>query len=139
MTDMPDTEADIWAWISKVGRDYGDRIWDMAPTVHACIEQVGGYVGESQPGSRAFKFGMSYGGLRMALIAAYIPFEQVVPTVWQKALRIPARKKTESKPRWKARLKAHAQQLFPRETVTLATADALLLAEYCRRKQEGRL
>ncbi len=30
-------------------------------------------------------------------------------------------------------------QLFPKVEVTLATADALLIAEYCRRKQTGTL
>jgi hypothetical protein len=86
-----------------------------------------------------FNFGANYGALRMALTAAGIPFEEVVPGVWQRGLNIPPRKKTEGKTAWKNRLKAKAQQLFPSVKITLATADALLIAEFCRRKHEGLL
>lgn len=112
---------------------------DRNPDVFAVIERVSGYVGEAQPGSAAFKFGQSYGGLRMALVAAGIPFEEVTPQVWQRKMGVTPRRKDESKTAWKNRLKAKAQQLYPGVKVTLATADALLLAEFCRRRQEGRL
>ena len=140
---MPDTDRDLWDWISQTA--------DSLTPVFAVIEKVSGWTGgnknksgapyahEGAPGSAMFKFGTSYGGLRMALVAAGIPFEEVVPRTWQKALGITPRAKTESKGQFKNRLKAKAQQLFPSEKVTLATADALLIAEYCRRKQEGKL
>lgn len=127
-TKTPATERDVWQWIASLSgscrRGNGGR---------AIIEKVGGYVGEAQPGSAAFKFGASYGGLRMALIAAGIPFDEVTPQTWQREFAL-KRAKDETKTAWKNRLKAKAQQLFPQETVTLATADALLIAEYCRRK-----
>lgn len=122
---MPKTELDILEWL----RQQGGR-----SDVTAMIEQVSGYIGEGHPGSAMFKFGMSYGGLRMALIACGIPFETVTPQNWQKVLSIPKRDKKESRTQFKNRLKSKAQQLFPRVQVTLATADALLIAEYCRRK-----
>jgi Holliday junction resolvasome RuvABC endonuclease subunit len=81
----------------------------------------------------SFKFGVNYGIVRMALTAAGIPFEEVTPQAWQKALGITHRKKTETPSEWKNRLRARAQQLFPSVSLTLATADALLIAEYCRR------
>jgi hypothetical protein len=130
---MPKTEADVWEWVSQHhGYDYDS---------HAMIEQVGGYVGGSggNIGSAMFQFGQSYGGLRMALVAAAIPFEAVTPGNWQGMLKIPKKGKTESKTQWKNRLKARAQQLFPKVSVTLATADALLIALYCQRKHEGKL
>lgn len=77
-----------------------------------------------------------YGNYRMVralLCAAGIPCQEVLPQQWHKALLIPPRTKKESKVEWKNRLKAKAQQLFPQEKVTLATADALLLMEYGRR------
>ena len=80
-----------------------------------------------------FSFGASYGALCMALTAADVRFEEVPPLRWQRGLHIPPRKKSESRTAWKNRLKSKAQQLFPKEYVTLATADALLLAEYCSR------
>ena len=133
---MPATEADVWGWVSLLHLDgYLDG---PPPEVYAAVEKVGGYVGEAQPGSAAFKFGLSYGGVRMALTAAGVPFDDVTPQTWQKAFGL-HRGKAESKTAWKNRLKAKAQQLFPGVAVTLATADALLIAEYCRRKHEGRL
>ena len=132
---MPKTETDLWSHIKE---------WANLPkmTVFAVLEQVGGYVGGAgQPGSAMFKFGQSYGSIRMALIAAGIPFETVTPQVWQKKLGIPPRnkKKNETKSAFKNRLKAKAAQLFPDEKITLQTADALLISEYCRRKRTGTL
>lgn len=134
---MPETEADIYEWILSL----------KAPPWHdserfAVIEKVGGFIqGVPAPGSAMFKFGVSYGGLRMALIACGIPFEEVTPQKWQKALGISPRdnKGNESKSAFKNRLKAKAQQLFPGEKITLAVADALLIAEYCRRVRSGTL
>lgn len=128
---MPSTERDIW--------DVLEGMESLSSRAIAVIEKVGGYTGEGQPGSAMFNFGWGYGGLRMALIAANIPFEEVTPQKWQKAMGISGRKKTESKTQWKNRLKAKAQQLFPELKVTLSTCDALLIAEYARRKTEGRL
>ncbi len=81
-----------------------------------------------------FSFAMGYGGLRMALRGNEIPFDAVVPIKWQRAMGIAARKKGETQVSHKNRIKARAQQLFPTIKVTLATCDALLLAEYCRRQ-----
>ena len=62
----------------------------------------------------------------MALCAATIPYEEVTPQKWQKALgcRTGGDKNVS---------KARAQALFPLQNITHAIADALLLAEYCRR------
>ncbi len=128
VTKMPITERDIWDWFVAVPNG-------CVP--FAVIEKVG-----SQPGNAAramFTFGWGYGGLRMALTARGIPFGEVSPQAWLKGLRIPFRKKKESKTQFKNRLKGNAQQLFPDVDVTLATADALLIAEYCKRKIMGTL
>lgn len=84
----------------------------------------------------SFTFGQNYGSLRMALVANAIPFEDVTPQKWMGHYGL-KRRKDESKTAWKNRLKAKAQQLFPRLKVTLATADALLIAEYGRRLRTG--
>jgi hypothetical protein len=70
-----------------------------------------------------------------------VPCEEVLPSRWQQGLHISPRKKSEGRVLWKNRLKANAQRLFPEiaDKITLATADALLLAEYCRRLRQGRL
>jgi hypothetical protein len=124
---MPRTERDIWDWLSSLS--------DVFPEEErfAVIEKVGGYVGQGQPGSAMFKFGRNVGVLIGCLTAAGIPFEEITPQRWQKALGIPPRKKTESKTQWKNRLKSFAQKLYPSVTATLSTCDALLIAEFCRR------
>ena len=53
---------------------------------------------------------------------------------WQSGLNIKARAKKETNTSWKNRLKTKAQQLFPKQRVTLAICDALLIAEYTRRE-----
>lgn len=78
----------------------------------------------------SFKFGQSYGFLRGCLIALGIPFEEVMPQKWQKAMGCLSHGD-------KNVTKARAQQLFPGEKITHATADALLIAEYCRRVRMG--
>jgi hypothetical protein len=131
---MPETERDLWKLVcgwGTCGRAPGELL-----EVAACIEKVGGYIGG--PGFKAgssamFNFGVGYGRLRMALIAAEIPFEEIPPQRWQKAFGL-HRKPNEKKTSFKNRLKSKAQQLFPGVEVTLATADALLLAEYTRRQ-----
>ena len=136
---MPATEADLLEVVkSCYGIDWKDR--GITPYCYAVVEKVTGFVGgPGNTGSSMFKFGASYGSVRMALIASGIPFEEVMASVWQKGLKIPSRGKSESKTAWKNRLKARAQQLFPGVEVTLKTADALLIAEFCRRKREGTL
>lgn len=106
-------------------------------TILATIEKVGAM--PRQGVSSTFKFGTSYGYLIGCLTAVGIPFEYSTPQKWQKAFGIPKRAESETKSQFKNRLKTKAQQLYPnyRKEITLQTADALLIAEYTRRKQLG--
>jgi len=93
----------------------------------------------------AFTFGRGAGVLIGCLLMAHIRFEEVEPRAWQKIIGIPARMKKpkkqtlpmyppeESQADFKRRLRARALQLFPGVDLNLMTADALLLAESCRR------
>lgn len=141
---MPETEADTLFCVGsmQVKSNVASKAGDFS--IRSVIESVRGFLGEGTeaPGSAMFNFGWNYGGLRMAMIASGLSFEDVPPQVWQKALKIPSRKKEgrkykETHAAFKNRLKAKAQQLFPRIYITLATCDALLIAEYCRRKFLG--
>lgn len=111
---MPQTERDIWETFKMIKN----------PVCFALIERV-----HSMPGqgvSSSFKFGMGYGALRMALVASGIPFEDVTPQKWQKALGcLSGGDKNVTKQR--------AQSLFPHIRVTHAIADSLLIAEFCKR------
>lgn len=143
----PETEEEIWEWIGACARIVRDESGG-----YAVIERVSGWMGghrkkdgteatsQGQPGSAMFKFGMSYGGLRMALVASGIPFDAVTPQVWMKHYPIFSRNEDGekvSRSEWKRLLKAEAQRLFPNEKVTLKTCDALLLAYYCRSINES--
>ena len=78
----------------------------------------------------AFTFGQGYGALLMLLTCKGIPFEQVTPQKWQKALGCMSKGD-------KNVTKRRAQELFPGLKVTHATADALLIGEYGRRIRQG--
>ena len=136
----PATDQDVWQWLCLKQGGVG---FSPAIECFAVIEQNTGYVGGAgNPGSAMFKFGCSHGMLEGFLVAASIPYEQITPGQWQRALGIQPRRKgkgKESKTQFKNRLKQRAQQLFPGKPITLATADAVLIAYYCRLKQEGRL
>lgn len=80
----------------------------------------------------SFKFGVNYGFLRGCLISHGIPFEEVTPQRWQKAMGCLTKGDKNIS-------KARAQQLFPDIKITHAIADAILLAEYGRRLRAGEL
>lgn len=122
---MPDTVGDLLELL---------RAWGPTATRPAAVgmlERVnagvfgGGKIGRMGVSS-AFTFGRGIGRLETALQACMIPFDQVAPAVWQQALG--CRSGGD-----KNITKGRAQQLFPLATVTHAIADALLLAEFCRR------
>jgi Holliday junction resolvasome RuvABC endonuclease subunit len=105
------------------------RVWladmdTLGIPYYALIERVNAM--PKQGVSSTFKFGQSYGMLRGFLVALSIPFEEVSPVKWQTAMgcRTGGDKNIS---------KARAQQLFPNIKVTHAIADALLIAEHCRR------
>jgi len=109
-------------------RDVLNVFEPLAPTddskTRATLERV--YSSPQMGVVSAFTFGKGYGALLMALTAARIPFDQVVPAKWQGVMGCLSRGD-------KNITKRRAQQLFPDFKVTHAIADALLLAEYSRR------
>lgn len=111
-TRMPETEQEVLAFLRE------------APDSRAVLEQV-----RSSPQMgvvSAFTFGRGYGGLRMALVASGITFDEVTPVKWQRVMGCLTKgDKNVSKRR--------ATELFPLVRVTHAIADALLLAEFARR------
>lgn len=128
---MPASEVDIWntVWAMKL------RVGKVGGELFAHIEWISHAMFGTNKGSMSKLYG-SYKGLRMALVAAGIRFQDVKPKLWQNEMGIEARRKNETTAKWKGRLRATAQQLFRTTRVTLETADALLIAEHCRRKCE---
>lgn len=116
---MPDTPQDLLDLISKY--QINSKCY---------LEKVGGLPGMG--GSSMFNFGKGFGHLEMALLCRKIPTTEVTPQKWQKALQL-GTKGHKSTSQWKNKLKAKAQQLYPKvPKITLAISDALLILEYAR-------
>ena len=113
---LSNTEADIAEWL---------RQW-CKPMTFAAIERV--HSMPRQGVASSFKFGRNYGFLRGLLIALKVPFEEVTPQKWQREMGCLSKGD-------KNVTKSKAQQLFPSMKITHANADALLIAEWCRRKR----
>ena len=111
----PETETDIVDFF---------RQFDPINT-RALIEKVHGMPGMG--GVAMFSFGKIYGTTRTALIALKIPFDEVSPQTWMKALGCLTKGD-------KNITKAKAQQLFPNIKCTHAISDSLLILEFLRRR-----
>jgi len=111
----------------KTLKDMDDLFKGLPDQTMCVIEKVHSMPGQGVASS--FKFGMNYGSLRALLVSNEIPFEESTPQKWMKFFSM-KKEKTESKTDWKNRLKGKAQQFFPKTVVTLAVADALLIARY---------
>ena len=108
--------------IFEIGVAIDDMEWNIAS---CALEQLHAYPKRGSIGN--FKLGRHYGMLQAFLTACEIVYEDVLPRVWQKALGcLTGGNKNVTKKK--------AQELFPDVKVTHAIADALLLAEYARRK-----
>ena len=126
-TDIVLTLGDWWRLAVGLGGGRG----------HAFIERVSS---SPQMGVKSsFTFGYGYGVQRACLLASSIPFDDVLPSKWQKPFGLIRKDKDEPITQKKNRHKAKAQQLFPGIKVTHAIADALLIAEYGRRLRGGTL
>jgi hypothetical protein len=142
-TRMPPDDAELLHWIRSHKGAPGQRC-------QSALEKVGGYIArteggltgrERHTGSAMFQFGLNVGLCRMALVACGLKPLEVRPQDWQAGLGLFPRDKAakETRTAFKARLRAMASRLFPGLRVTLLVADALLIAEYLRRLNEGGL
>tara|TARA_R100000005_G_C4973709_1_gene185795 strand:+ start:597 stop:1133 length:537 start_codon:yes stop_codon:yes gene_type:complete len=121
-TKCPGTIADMsdrLDIIACVARDTGYKCYAIIESVH------------SMPGQgvkSCFTFGQNYGEWLGLLTAHKIPYKQVTPQKWMKLFgAMPKDKKAR-----KNHIKHLAQQRYPEHRITLATSDAILIAEYCR-------
>lgn len=116
LTKMPQTMGELLSFLQQ--------FTDNDTTCY--LEKV-----HARPGDGAasmFKFGQGFGWLQMALLATKIKTIEVHPNTWMRGLGIKSKKKDETKTAYKNRLKFVAEQLFPKQRVTLWNADALLIA-----------
>lgn len=145
---MPKTEQEILGWLRcHIGWEEYLSGWRMLEC-RAHVEEIPTAIFGVGKSSMSKLYG-SYMALRMALTSLGIPYTTVKATEWQRALGIsPRRKARKSRPlpigqkpetnaEWKQRLKRKAEELYPELKITLATSDALLILEYCRRRYEN--
>lgn len=129
---LPDGQVYLTAKLSETEKDIAEVLKSLdASFTHwpsALLEKV--HAMPKQGVSSSFTFGKGYGFLRGLLTALEIPFDDVTPQAWQKAMScMTGGNKNVSKQR--------AQQLFPKVKVCHAIADSLLIAEYLRRKENA--
>lgn len=96
-----------------------------------CVERVGGYHKGSggNIGSAMFNFGKAYGSLLTALYANNVlGFLNPTATVWQRKVGAPQGNGDQEQ--HKRDLKAYASKIFPDQSPTLKTCDAMLIAYY---------
>lgn len=115
-------QGEVWAFSKLTEHDLAEVVKALSGAgVFAFIERV--HSMPKQGVASSFKFGDNAGFLRGLLVANSIPFEQVVPSKWQKYLGcLSGGNKNVTK--------ARAQQLYPHIRVTHGIADAILIAEY---------
>ena len=100
--------------------------------IHAMVELVTGFVrGGGNLANTSFKLGVSYGHAIGCFQSLRIAFETVPPANWQRELRVP---KADDYAGRKRALKLLARNMFPTVHITDHNADAVLIAEYCRRQ-----
>jgi Holliday junction resolvasome RuvABC endonuclease subunit len=117
----------IWIKLDNTDGDVSDWLHDLASEyriVGAVLERVGSMPGQGV--SSSFKFGASSGFCRGLLVAHRIAFRLVGPVQWQNAMT--CRTKGD-----KNVTKTMAQRIWPSIKITHGNADALLIAEFCRR------
>jgi Holliday junction resolvasome RuvABC endonuclease subunit len=76
-------------------------------------------------------FMKNVGHIEMALIALGIPFKEVTPQTWMKYYGM-KKEGTETKTAWKRRLREKLSRIMPSFKSTNDTADAMLIANYCK-------
>ncbi len=113
---MTQTEADVADFLEG---------WSRLGGCFAFLERV--HSMPKQGVSSSFKFGASFGFLKGLLVGLKVPFEEVTPQRWQKAMGCMSGGD-------KNVTKQAAQRIFPCEKVIHATADAMLISEFCRRE-----
>jgi hypothetical protein len=116
------------------------RALAAGPMPSVCyLEAVPKFCGHNRPAASIFTLAESYGAAQGVLASVGIRTVLVRPQEWQKGLNLGKRKDCKNDHAWKAKLKAEAQRRFPALTVTLATADALLLLDYALRQERAQI
>ena len=122
---MPGTDIEVCQLIADLS--------SKAKDVELFLEEpsVAGY-GPLIPAAAIARLAQNYGMIYGAAVAMGFIIHRVKPQAWQAAHSL-GKKKDHGKG-WKAHLRARAQELFPTQSVTLWSADALLIFDAATRR-----
>ena len=113
--------AQLLSMIKEAGKYEGTKALAIIESVHSMPKQ----------GVKStFTFGQNYGQWLGILSALKIPYRQVTPNKWMQSFGAMPKDKKDRK----NHIKHLAQQRYPEQKITLATSDAILIAEYCRQE-----
>jgi hypothetical protein len=115
---MPPTDFDVVDLLVKLAC--------KSALVEIYVEEPPLFTGAKIPGSSVGKMMFNFGIIYGAAIALGWKVHRVRPQAWQKAHPV-GKKGERSTTEFKNALKARAAELYPDHSVTLATADALLI------------
>jgi hypothetical protein len=117
---MPPTDFDVVDLLVKVAC--------KSALVEIYVEEPPLFTGAKIPGSAVGKMMFNFGIVYGAAIALGWKVHRVRPQAWQKAHPVGTKAGANlTTTAWKNKLKARAAELYPDHSVTLATADALLI------------
>jgi len=123
----------VQAWkftsLSDFVGDVHDLIENPEHPVEIVLEDCPPFAGKNIPSSAGFKLGKSCGFYEGIARGLKLPCHMVPPKTWQKGLSGLAKSSGAQRKRL---LKDHATRLYPNlgKEITLATADAVLIAHY---------
>jgi hypothetical protein len=122
---MPGTDVEVCQLIADLS--------SKAKDVELFLEEpsTAGY-GPLIPAAAIARLAQNYGMIYGAAVAMGFIIHRVKPQSWQAAHSL-GKKKDHGKG-WKSHLRARAQELFPTQTVTLWSADALLIFDAATRR-----
>lgn len=115
-------------------RYYLQRLSLSCSEIYIGLEEVNGRA--AQGASNSFSWGVNCGQIYTHLDMLDTIFNEIKPTVWQKALGLNNQSKGMSKTQRKSFYKEQAIRLYPDQKITLHTADAFLIAEYMLQVRE---
>lgn len=132
----PDGKRAVYSYQNEGG--YSDILRELSDAaraegcgVHAYVEYLTGVSsGFKLTGRQGFVMGASYGKIGGALEALQIPHEYVAPQKWQAGLNGLGKSKGAERKKLLFRI---CRQRHPDLKPTLATCDAILIAEYAAR------
>lgn len=135
---MPETEGDVVAVIRRIIGHTFKHGQATIPASHTVfyLEDLVKHMGAGIPGSAMAVYASNWGFIKGCVQYSGAPLHLVNPSTWARSLGL-GTSKGMSKREWKAKLKGHAQRLYPHLEITLKTADALLLLTYAVKQQSA--